>query len=202
MSANAGGALSRKVCDLLSQHGHLRHEQYEAVVQHMQRANERAEEAIINIDGNGKDDVSTIPNFIKAIEKGFDLIQGSRFIPGGKAINTPLSRLIAIKLIHAPFISLLAGFHYTDTTNGYRAYSRKLLADRRIAPFRNMFETYELLAYLSVRAPRLGFKVREIPVTRCYPKNTKTPTKISPFKGNLKLLEILFFLACGKYDPK
>lgn len=159
-------------------------------------------EGIITIDGNGKDDVSTIPNFIKALDKGFDLIQGSRFIPGGKAINTPLSRLIAIKLIHAPFISLLAGFHYTDTTNGYRAYSRKLLADRRIAPFRNMFETYELLAYLSVRAPRLGFKVREIPVTRCYPKNTKTPTKISPFKGNLKLLEILFFLACGKYDPK
>ncbi len=159
-------------------------------------------EGIITVDGNGKDGIDTLPNFIKELEKGYDFVQGSRFIPGGCAINTPPSRLLAIKIIHAPFISLLAGFHYTDTTNGYRGYSKKLLADERVAPFRNIFETYELLAYLSVRAPRLGFKTEEIPVTRKYPKNEKIPTKISPIKGNLKLIEILFGLLFGKYNPK
>lgn len=159
-------------------------------------------EGIVTIDGNNKDDTSTVPDFIDALDKGFDLVQGSRFIPGGEAINTPFSRLLAIKFIHAPFISFLAGFHYTDTTNGYRAYSRKLLLDERVAPLRDVFKTYELLAYLSVRAPRLGFKVQEIPVTRHYPKHAKIPTKISPIKGNLRLIKILFFLALGKYDPK
>jgi len=159
-------------------------------------------EGIITIDGNGKDDTITIPDFIKTLDEGFDLIQGSRFIPGGKAINTPLSRLLAIKVIHAPFISFLSGFHYTDTTNGYRAYSRRLLLDERVKPFRNIFETYELLAYLSVRAPQLHFKVKEIPVTRAYPKNTKTPTKISPIRGNMKLCQILLNLAFGRYDPE
>lgn len=158
-------------------------------------------EGIITVDGNGKDDINTLPSFINELENGYDFIQGSRFISGGHAINTPLSRLLAIKLIHAPFISLLAGFHYTDTTNGYRAYSKKLLIDERVAPFRNIFDSYELLAYLSVRATRLGFKTEEIPVTRKYPKNENIPTKISPIKGNLKLIKILINLLFGKYNP-
>ncbi len=158
-------------------------------------------EGIITVDGNGKDDINTIPSFINELENGYDFIQGSRFVSGGYAINTPLSRLLAIKLIHAPLISLLAGFHYTDTTNGYRAYSKKLLTDERVAPFRDIFETYELLFYLSVRAPKLGFKTKEIPVTRKYPKNVKIPTKISPIKGNLKLIKILIELLFEKYNP-
>ena len=49
-------------------------------------------EGVVVVDGNGKDDISAIPNFIKKLDEGFDHVQGSRFIPGGKAINTPLSR--------------------------------------------------------------------------------------------------------------
>ncbi len=158
-------------------------------------------EGIVTMDGNGKDSIDSLPSFISELEKGYDFIQGSRFIPGGNAINTPLSRLLAIKLIHAPFISLLANFHYTDTTNGFRGYSKKLLEDARVAPFREIFETYELLAYLSVRAPRLGFKTEEIPVTRAYPLNAKVPTKISPIKGNFKLIKILIDLLFQKYNP-
>ena len=45
-------------------------------------------EGIVVVDGNGKDDISAIPNFIKLLREGYDHIQGSRFIPGGKAINT------------------------------------------------------------------------------------------------------------------
>lgn len=158
-------------------------------------------EGIVTVDGNGKDDIRAIPNFINALERGYDFVQGSRFIQGGHAINTPLSRFVAIKLIHAPFISFLAGFHYTDTTNGYRAYSRALLQDIRIDPLRKIFDTYELLAYLSVKAPRLGFRTTEIPVTRVYPKTGKVPTKISPLQGNILLMKILLSLAFNKYDP-
>ena len=61
--------------------------------------------------------------------------------------------------------------------------------------------TYELLAYLSVRATQLGYKACEIPVTRAYPKTGKTPTKISFFKGNGKLMEILLKNAFGAYNP-
>ena len=87
---------------------------------------QRGYEGIITIDGNGKDSVESVPLFIEKLDKGYDLIQGSRFIKGGAAVNTPVSRYLALRLVHAPIISLAARFHFTDTTNGYRGYSRRV----------------------------------------------------------------------------
>jgi len=158
-------------------------------------------EGIITIDGNNKDDPSAIIDFIKALDNGYDHVQGSRFIKNGISENLPLSRLLGIKLIHAPLISLASGFKYTDTTNGFRAYSKKFLIDQRTAVFRDVFSTYELHYYLAIRSVKLGFKVTEIPVKRVYPKTGPVPTKISPLKGNLKVLNILFMSCLGKYNP-
>lgn len=163
---------------------------------------ERGYKGIITVDGNNKDSIEDIPKFIEKLEEGYDFIQGSRFIKGGKAINTPFIRLLSVKLIHAPIISVTAHQHFTDTTNAFRGYSARYLKDKRVQPFRDIFMTYELLAYLSVRATQLGMKACEVPVTRAYPKKGKTPTKISFFKGNSELLKILFENLCGKYKPK
>ena len=163
---------------------------------------ERGYKGIITIDGNNKDSIEDIPRFIEKLEEGYDLIQGSRFIKGGKAINTPFIRLISVKLIHAPIISLTAKQRFTDTTNAYRGYSARYLRDERVNPLRDIFMTYELLAYLSVRATQLGYKACEIPVTRAYPPKGKTPTKISFFKGNSELMKILIKNLFGAYNPK
>ena len=163
---------------------------------------ERGYEGIITIDGNNKDSIEDIPRFIEKLKEGYDLVQGSRFIPGGKAINTPFIRTLSVKLIHAPIISLTAHKRFTDTTNAYRAYSKKYLTDERVKPLRDIFMTYELLAYLSVRATQIGLKACEIPVTRAYPHTGKTPTKISFFKGNSELMKILLKNAFGEYKPR
>lgn len=162
----------------------------------------RGYKGVITIDGNNKDSIEDVPAFIQKLEEGYDFIQGSRFIKDGKAINTPILREIAVRLIHAPIVSITAKHRFTDTTNAYRGYSIKYLTDSRVQPFRDIFKTYELLAYLSVRASQLGFKVCEIPVTRAYPKEGKVPTKISFFGGNWGLLKILFKNMVGMYNPK
>ena len=146
------------------------------------------------------DSIEDIPKFIEKLEEGYDLVQGSRFIKGGQAINTPLFRLLSVKLIHAPVISLTARHRFTDTTNAYRAYSASYLFDERVSIFRDVFVSYELLAYLSVRATQLGFKACEIPVTRAYPKGEKPPTKISFFRGNWNLMKILIKNLFGAYN--
>lgn len=163
---------------------------------------QRGYKGIITIDGNNKDSIEDVPQFIEKLKEGYDLIQGSRFVKGGKAINTPFIRTVSVKLIHAPIISLTAHKRFTDTTNAYRAYSARYLSDERVQPLRDIFMTYELLAYLSVRATQLGMKACEIPVTRAYPKTGKTPTKISFFKGNSELMKILLKNARGVYNPK
>lgn len=162
----------------------------------------RGYKGVITIDGNNKDSIEDVPHFIDKLKEGYDLIQGSRFIKGGKAINTPFIRTLSVRLIHAPVISLTAHQRFTDTTNAYRAYSSKYLTDERVQPLRDVFMTYELLAYLSVRATQIGLKACEIPVTRAYPKKGKTPTKISFFKGNSELMKILFKNLFGAYNPK
>lgn len=140
---------------------------------------QRGYKGVITIDGNSKDSIEDVPHFIEKLEEGYDLIQGSRFIKGGRAINTPFIRKMSVKLIHAPVISLTAHQRFTDTTSAYRAYSARYLTDERVQPLRDVFMTYELLAYLSVRATQIGMKACEIPVTRAYPKTGKAPTKIS-----------------------
>lgn len=158
-------------------------------------------QGIITIDGNNKDDPTAIPDFIKALDEGWEHLQGSRFIPGGKAINTPWERYLAIRLIHAPLISLASGFHYTDTTNGFRAYSRRFLLDPNVNPFRDIFSAYELHYYLSIRANKLAYRVKELPVTRSYPLHQSTPTKISPIKGNLRIIMTLIKACLNQYNP-
>lgn len=154
---------------------------------------------ILTIDGNNKDDPKSISLIVDKLSEGYDFVQASRFIDGGEAVNTPKSRDFAIRYIHAPVLSYFSGFHWTDTTQGFRGYSSRLLSSPEVAIFRKEFSCYELLAYLSYIAPKLNFKCIEIPSKRVYPKGT-VPTKISSFKGNLELLKVLFKASFGKYN--
>lgn len=162
---------------------------------------EQGYEGLVVIDGNGKDDVTAIPRFIALLDAGYDHIQGSRYIPGGEGVNTPWIRTLAVRLLHAPLISLAARHAYTDTTNGFRAYSRRLLTDPRVQPLRDVFSGYELHYYLAIRAARVRLRVIETPVTRRYPDSGKTPTKISPIRGNILILRTLVSAALGRFNP-
>lgn len=157
-------------------------------------------DGIVTIDGNGKDSVESIPLFVAALDNGIDYAQASRFISGGRAINTPAVRTWGIRLLHAPVLSIAARRRFTDTTQGFRAYSRRYLLHPKVQPFRDVFQTYELLAYLTVRASQLGFKTCEIPTTRTYPALGPVPTKLNAH-GNVSLIKILFATLAGRFNP-
>lgn len=156
---------------------------------------------VVLVDGNDKDDTSAVPRFLAALDQGYDFVQGSRYVPGGSAIRTPLDRKLGLKLVHVPLISLAAWHRYTDTTNGFRGYGRRLLEDPRVQPLRDVFNGYELHYYLAIRAARLGMRVCEVPVTRAYPADGSVPTKISPLRGNLKVMRALLDACLHRFDP-
>ncbi len=161
----------------------------------------RGYKGVVTIDGNGKDNVEAIADFIEALEQGVDFVQGSRFIDGGRGVRTPWPRHVGIRLVHAPLLSWKSGHRWTDTTNGFRGYSRRLLTDARLGLFRDIFAGYELLFFCSARAPGLGHTCREIPVSRIYPERGATPTKISPLRGNFSVLANLLRVVSGYFDP-
>lgn len=156
----------------------------------------------VMIDGNGKDGVEAIPSFLQALDAGFDYVQGSRYLPGGFEENTPWERKIGVALLHAPLISFGARMRYTDTTNGFRAISRRVLEDPRLNPFRDVFMTYNLHYYLSIRIPRLGYKVKELPVRRVYPSAGPIPSKIGGWRSKLHIVRQLVEASLGRYSPR
>ena len=162
---------------------------------------EQRYEGVVLVDGNDKDDTSALPLFLDELSRGADYVQGSRYLPGGEGVNTPLLRRAGVRLLHAPAISLAARHRYTDTTNGFRACSARFLRDERVAPFRDVFSGYELHYYLAIRAARLGFKVVEVPVRREYPGRGPTPSKISLFRGSATVLQALAAACLGRFDP-
>ena len=159
-------------------------------------------EGFVFIDGNGKDGVSAIPTFFQALDEGFDYVQGSRYISGGEERNTPWDRKLGVALLHAPLISFAARFRYTDTTIGFRALSRRVVLDPRVQVFRDVFDSYNLHYYLSARIPRLGFRVKELPVSRVYPSKGPIPSKISGVGAKLKIIKLLMSAVLGRYNPK
>lgn len=154
---------------------------------------------IITVDGNNKDSMQSVTDFVKKLDDGFDFIQGSRFMKGARHENTPIARLLAMKLILIPWINLLAKSHYTEVASAYRAYSKNLLESANV--LNKKFVSYEFLWYMSVFAPKNNFKITEIPTERCYPKSKKIPTKIS-LKGCFEIILQLFYLTIGKYDKE
>ena len=158
---------------------------------------------IITMDGNGKDGVEGVAAFRQKLDEGYDYVQGSRYGRGGSARNTPLDRIIGNRLVHAPLLSVAGRHWYSDTTNGFRAYSRRYLEDIRVAPFRDVFSNYELLFYLTVRAGQLGYRTCEVAVSRSYPPHGSTiPTKIGDWSAKLSILRQTLCAACGAYRPQ
>jgi dolichol-phosphate mannosyltransferase len=158
-------------------------------------------EGCITVDGNDKDDTSAIPMFIEKLNEGYDYIQGSRYIKGGRAINTPFIRHWAIKLIMVPLMSISARKYLTDSSNGFRAYSKRFLIDKRVLVFRDSFNLHELIYYLPPRACRLGYNVVEIPVTRAYPDNGEVPSHAS-MSVNIATLVVIIKGLYGGLNPK
>lgn len=158
-------------------------------------------QGVITIDGNDKDDPVSIKTFVAKLDSGYDFVQASRFVLGGISVNAPRSRVLGIRLVHAPLLSIASGFKWTDTTQGFRAYSAELLRSSDLAIFRRIFHSYELLPYLNFAAPKKGFKCIEVATSRIYPQG-EVPTKIKGLRSNFDLVLVLLRTVFGAYNPK
>lgn len=150
--------------------------------------------------GNGKDNPNEIPRLIKPlIDESFDYIQGSRFLEGGSFENLPLLRKIMIRGFTL-IMFLLTGFKCTDATNGFRAYKFSIFNDKRINLNQDWLDRYELETYLHYRVITLGYKIKEVPVSKDYIAGIKRYSKIRPIIDWWKLARPVFLVKFGIKD--
>jgi len=155
-------------------------------------------DVIVIMAGNGKDDPKEIPRLLTPIRKwGYDYVQGSRFLPGGRSVRTPLPRGIFIKLY--PYIwTLLTHKRCTDVTNGFRAYKTSIFNDPRINIWQKWLDGYALEYYLHWKILKLGYKMIEVPVSKVYSHRHKGGySKIQPLKDWWEIVGPLVYLTLG-----
>ena len=151
-------------------------------------------DAVVVMAGNGKDDPVEIPNVLAPLDEGFDYVQGSRFLSGGSHRNLPANRLVLIKLYTLLF-RLLTGFPATDVTNGFRAYRVGLLGDPRIDLAQDWLDGYELEYYLHYKVITLGYRIREVPVSKNYVPGKADYSKMRPVIDWWRGIRPVLFLA-------
>lgn len=148
--------------------------------------------------GNNKDNPDEIPRLLKPIlEEGYDIVQGSRYLPGGDFGNMPFYRQLATRYIHPLLLSLITRQKITDSTNGFRAIRLSILTDSAINLDQSWLDKYELEPYLLYKAITLGYKFTEVPVTKIYPPKALGYTKMRPITGWWSILRPLILLGLG-----
>jgi dolichol-phosphate mannosyltransferase len=99
-------------------------------------------EWILEMDGGFSHPPEQIPQFIKAMESGYDFVGGSRYLPGGTH-HSPINRVIVSRggtilaqwLLHAKM---------SDMTSGFECFNRKamdMVLTRGVASRANFFQT-------------------------------------------------------------
>lgn len=123
---------------------------------------ERGYEYFIEMDADGSHNPDALPWFIKEMDKGYDMIIGSRYLNGTiSVVGWDFSRLLLSKFGNY-YASTILGLKLTDLTSGFRCYSKRALQLVDLDSICSNGYSFQIeMAYAISRA---GLKVGEMPI--------------------------------------
>ncbi|TAL53929.1 MAG: glycosyltransferase family 2 protein [Nanoarchaeota archaeon] len=136
---------------------------------------ENGADIVVHIDADGQYLAEEIPKLLHEIDKGSDLVLGSRFL--GKIESMPLINRLG-NMAFSSVISQIIGQRITDAQTGFRAFTREVAKRVKIT------STYTYTHEQLIRSEREKFKIAEVPVTAR--KTRKSRLMRSPFDYAIK----------------
>ncbi|MHB8853403.1 MAG: glycosyltransferase family 2 protein [Ignavibacteriaceae bacterium] len=136
-------------------------------------------DAVITMDADLQDDPNEIPNLLKKLDEGFDLVSGWK-----KKRHDPFIKKISSRFFN--FVTrLMTGIKIHDFNCGLKAYRKEVV---------EVIKVYgELHRYMPVLADWEGFSVAEVVVKHHPRRYGKTKFGISRFfKGFVDLITVVF----------
>jgi glycosyltransferase involved in cell wall biosynthesis len=115
---------------------------------------------VLTMDCDGSHHPRYIPALLRAAEQ-FDVVFGSRYVPGGGILNWPRRRQ-ALSAFANIYARLLLRVPVRDCTSGFRIYSREVL--ETVDPFTIRSSGYSFLEEMAWRVARCGFRIGEVPI--------------------------------------
>lgn len=123
---------------------------------------DRGYDVVVQMDADLSHPPDRLPALLAALDEGADVAVGSRYVPGGGAVDWPLRR----RLVSAGgngYVRAVLGLPTHDTTAGFKAFRRSAL--ERIGATTSESQGYCFQVETTWRAHRLGLRVVEVPIT-------------------------------------
>ncbi|MEK7526502.1 MAG: glycosyltransferase family 2 protein [Patescibacteria group bacterium] len=137
-------------------------------------------EIIFTMDVDLQDNPKEIPNFLKKLDEGYDLVSGWK-----KKRHDPISKTIPSFIVNT-LVKMMSGLNIHDVNCGFKAYRRVVI--------QNLNLYGDLYRFIPVLAHRQNFKVTEIPVEHRARKYGKSKFGWKRFVSGWLDLLTLFFL--------
>ena len=118
-------------------------------------------ERIFEMDADLSHDASYLPHFLRLIDRGADLVLGSRYVKGGGVENWGLGRKI-ISRGGCLYAQTILGLPYHDLTGGFKCFRRRVLETIDLENIDTAGYGFQI--EMTYRAHKLGFKVAELPI--------------------------------------
>src|SRR2546422_5284243 len=109
-------------------------------------------EVVFTMDGDLQDDPEEIPNFLKKLDEGYDLVSGWKY-----PRLDPITKTFPSRVFNG-LVSTMTGVHLHDINNGFKAYRREVIEDTHLKLYG------EFHRFVPVMAHWRGFSVTEIKV--------------------------------------
>lgn len=131
----------------------------------------RAREAtrVLTMDCDGQHEPAHIRQFLGELDKGFDIVSGSRYLPGSEAVGAPPSNRREINARVTEEINRVTGWGITDAFCGFKAYRLAAIAGLDLCE-----PGYAMPLELWAKAHAAGLRVAELPVERIYFDNDRS----------------------------
>lgn len=149
----------------------------EAFKTEIEKCLEQRADVIVHIDADMQYLPKEIPLLIKEIERGADLVLGSRF--KGKIESMPLMKRFG-NIAFSIVVSQITRLNISDAQTGFRAFTKEVAEKIKI------ISTHTYTQEQVIKAVRNKFKVKEVPVYFARRKGSKSRLMSNPFGYAIK----------------
>jgi dolichol-phosphate mannosyltransferase len=118
-------------------------------------------EILFEMDADLSHDATYLPDFLRRIDQGADLVLGSRYVPGGGVENWGLARRF-ISRGGCLYARTILGIPVNDLTGGFKCFRREVLETIDLEGIQS--SGYGFQIEMTYRAWQLGFRVEEVPI--------------------------------------
>jgi dolichol-phosphate mannosyltransferase len=118
-------------------------------------------DVVLEMDADMSHDPRHLPEILRAVDEGADVVLGSRSVPGGGVVGWGLGRHVLSKG-GSLYARTILGVGIRDLTTGYKAFTRRALDAIDVESLRS--NGYSFQIETTYRALRKGLRVVEVPI--------------------------------------